>query len=110
MQKPLQKINLKQLGYRIIGGKGDGYDLVVEREGETLYIEVKGRKHFEDVELREKQARKALDEKEKYCILVVYNIPNNPEAYILRNPAEKGEITATILLKASLIQADCVIT
>ena len=99
------KSKLKVLGYKIVGGRGEGYDLIVEKNDETLYVEVKGRKDFVDIGLDSKQARKALDEKEKYCIVVVYNIPNNPEMYILKNPADNGGIvSANILLKVDVIK------
>ena len=35
---------LRNSGFKIRGRKGEGYDLLVEKNGETLYIQVKGRK------------------------------------------------------------------
>ena len=56
-----------------------------------------------EIELQGKEVEKALKEKESYCLMVIYNIPNNPIAYLLKNPADKGEQTLRIVLKPEVI-------
>lgn len=94
---------LEKNGFKIIGGKGDGYDFIAEKGGRTLYIQVKGRKKIQDIELKGKEVEKAIEKKESYCVLVVYNIPNKPTAYLLRNPVDKGEQALEIVLKPEVI-------
>ncbi len=94
---------LEKNGFKIIGGKGDGYDFIAEKGGETLYIQVKGRKKIQDIELKGKEVEKAIEKRESYCVLVVYNIPNKPTAHLLKNPADKGEQALEIFLKSDVI-------
>jgi len=94
------KYLLKTNGYNIIGGRGKGYDLIAEKDGKILKVEVKGRKKVEDIALEGEQAEVALNEGENYCLLVVYKIPNDPEAYLIQNPRKIGETIAKITIKA----------
>lgn len=78
---------LQERGYVIKVHKGEGYDLEAEELGKTVYVEVKGRKELGDIELTEKETQKAVELKDNYWLIVVRDIPNNPRAILVRNPA-----------------------
>jgi hypothetical protein len=80
---------LSEKGYRIVG-KGGECDFKVDIGEEVICVEVKGRRkgiNELDVELTENEVKTALELKDKYWLLVVESIPNNPRAWILRDPA-----------------------
>jgi hypothetical protein len=80
---------LSEKGYRIVG-KGSGCDFKVDVGGEVVCVEVKGRRksiNELDVELTENEVKTSLELKDKYWLVVVESIPNNPRLWILRNPA-----------------------
>jgi hypothetical protein len=80
---------LSEKGYRIVG-KGGEYDFKVNIGGEVICVEVKGRRksiNELDVELTENEVKTALKLKDKYWLVVVESIPNDPRVWILRDPA-----------------------
>ena len=80
------KRKLEGNGYRVEEAR-DGYDLrVVGSNNETYYVEVKGRRKLDDIELTEKETEKAREYREKYWLIVVYNIPNNPRIKRIIDP------------------------
>ena len=81
------EIKLREKGYEIKGRRGEGYDLEVEKLGKTMYVEVKGRRELGDIELTEKETRKAIEFREHYWLIVVKDIPNNPRIILVKNPA-----------------------
>ena len=77
---------LEESGYRVEKA-GDGYDLrVIGSNNETYYVEVKGRRKLDDIELTEKETEKAREYREKYWLIVVYDIPNNPRIKRIIDP------------------------
>jgi len=81
--------NEKYKSYKIIRKeeKGKGYDMVLIRDGEEIYVEVKGmRREWGEVSLVGQEPLMAMKHGDKYWLVVVKGIPNNPEVYILRNP------------------------
>jgi len=83
------KHKLEEVGYTIVGGRGKGYDFLVMKGGKQYYVEVKGRKSVDDVELNENETEVALTIRENYMVVTVFNIPNKPEAYLVKDPAGK---------------------
>jgi len=76
-------------GYRVVS-KGDECDLRIDVGGEVVCVEVKGRRE----ELREIEVElpaRALRFGEKYWLVIVEDIPNDPKAWLLRNPKESLE-------------------
>ena len=59
---------------------------MVGSNNETYYVEVKGRRKLDDIELTEKETEKAREYREKYWLIVVYNIPNNPRIKRIIDP------------------------
>lgn len=94
------EIKLREKGYDIKGRKGEGYDLEVEKFGETTYVEVKGRRELGDIELTEKETQKAIEFREHYWLIVVKDIPNNPRIILVKNPASL--LTKMIISKKQL--------
>jgi hypothetical protein len=73
-----------------------GYDLACPHCG--MAIEVKGMKEPKDIELEESEVRAARQMAEKFKLIIVYNIPDEP-SYLERNnlkhiwePVEKALI------------------
>jgi hypothetical protein len=82
---------LSEKGYRIVSSKGGECDFNVDRGGEVMCVEVKGRSKSIDkleVELTENETALAQELKDKHLLVVVESIPNNPRAWILKNPAK----------------------
>ncbi|MGC8988227.1 DUF3883 domain-containing protein [Infirmifilum sp.] len=77
---------LKERGYEVYAREGKGYDLLVKRGDEVVYVEVKGRSREGEVELTEKEVKTAHNYGDRYWLVVVYNIPNDPKAYLVKNP------------------------
>jgi len=79
----------REMGYRVSRG-GDGYDFIVNIGGESVYVEVKGRRSAKeiDVELSEQETKSAMSHGERYWLIVVEDIPNNPRAWVLKDPAK----------------------
>lgn len=87
------KNRLESGGYRSFEeGEKEGFDFKAKnRKGKEVYIEVKGMREEEDKELTEKQSEMADGYEDKYLVCLVPRIPEGPELYIVRNPAEHGE-------------------
>jgi len=77
---------LRNQGYHVDIVSGKGYDLKISVNGKEFYIEVKARKMIGDVDLEGKEYKKALNERKHYILAIVTNVPNNPEAYFIRDP------------------------
>jgi len=80
----------REMGYKI-SRVGDGYDFIVNIGKENIYVEVKGsRKSIReiDIELSEQETNNAIKHGNRYWLVVVENIPNNPRAWVLENPKE----------------------
>jgi len=80
----------RERGYRVSRG-GDGYDFIVNIGGESVYVEVKGSRRSVkeiDVELSEQETKSAMSHGERYWLIVVDNIPNDPKAWVLKDPAK----------------------
>jgi hypothetical protein len=84
----------KKLGekeYRIIS-KGGECDLKVDVGGEIVCVEVKGRRksidELDDIELTENETVLAQKLRDKYWLVLVESIPNNPRIWILKDPAK----------------------
>jgi len=90
------KKKLREHGYEIIGGPGDGYDIRVRRGNEELYIEIKGRKILSDIDLTVDQSKKAIEFRNKYAVIIVFDIPNSPKTSFIRDPAGKLNFKLTI--------------
>jgi hypothetical protein len=83
------KINYKSVNR--VEKRKVGYDLEVYTKGDKLMrVEVKGLSSENDVELTPHETDTADIFKENYYLCVVYSIPNNPEVYLVRNPAAPG--------------------
>ena len=82
------RCKLEERGYKILSEHGDGYDYEVEKNGQRILIEVKGRSGDpSDVELTPGETKKALEYRESYWVAVVTNIPNSPRVYIVKDLA-----------------------
>jgi len=83
---------LASRGYRVVGKGEEGYDIRAVKGGEEVYVEVKGRRSEEpdDVKLTELESQVAHKYGERYWLVVVVGIPNNPKALVLRDPARYG--------------------
>jgi len=84
---------LKEEGYNVVSRGGEGYDLRVSKEGKEVCVEVKGTRkvgEIEDIDLPEKESQVAHELKERYWLVVVEGIPNNPKAWLLKDPAKWG--------------------
>ena len=90
------KRKLRKHGYEIISGPGDGYDLKVRKGDEELYIEVKGRRRLSDIDLTPDQTKKAIEYKDRYIVIIVFNIPNEPRISFIRDPAREINFKLTI--------------
>ena len=80
---------LRERGYEILRRGGDGYDILARsREGEEVYVEVKGRKEIGegDIKLTENESRHARERKDRYWLVLVEKIPNDPKAWLLKDP------------------------
>lgn len=82
------KGKLEDKGYRILSEHGDGYDYEIEKDGRRSFVEVKGMSEGaeRDVELTSKETEKAIEYRENYWVMVVANIPNSPEIYVIKDP------------------------
>lgn len=81
---------LGEKGYRIIN-KGGECDFKVDVNGEIICVEIKGRRksiNELEVDLTENEVKTAMELKDKYWLTVVESIPNNPRAWVLRNPVK----------------------
>jgi hypothetical protein len=83
---------LASRGYKVVGKGEKGYDIRAVKGGEEVYVEVKGRRSEEpeDVKLTELESQVAHKYGERYWLVVVVGIPNNPRALVLRDPARYG--------------------
>lgn len=77
---------LRSKGYEVVRPKTEGYDLLAKRGDETVYVEVKGRRRLGDVKLTEKESELARRYRDRYWLVVVADIPNDPKAYLIRDP------------------------
>ncbi|NAZ11152.1 MAG: DUF3883 domain-containing protein [Desulfurococcales archaeon] len=81
---------LGEKGYRIIN-KGGECDFKIDVNGEIICVEIKGRRksiNELEVDLTESEVKTAMELKDKYWLTVVESIPNNPRAWVLRNPVK----------------------
>jgi len=82
---------LSERGYKIIN-KGGESDFQINVDKDIIYVEVKGRRkridEIIDVELTERETRLARSLREKYWLIVVENIPNDPKAWVLKDPTK----------------------
>uniref|UniRef100_A0A7C1GBQ5 DUF3883 domain-containing protein n=1 Tax=Thermofilum adornatum TaxID=1365176 RepID=A0A7C1GBQ5_9CREN len=80
---------LASRGYRVVSKGEEGCDIRAVKGGEEVYVEVKGRRSEEpdDVKLTELESQVAHKYGERYWLVVVIGIPNNPRALVLRDPA-----------------------
>ncbi|KXA93318.1 hypothetical protein AKJ65_06405 [candidate division MSBL1 archaeon SCGC-AAA259E19] len=87
------KERLEQKGYTGFDeGEKEGFDFKAKnRRGEEVYIEVKGMKSEDNEELTEKQSKFADAHEDSYLACIVPRIPENPELYLVENPAKEGE-------------------
>lgn len=92
---------LRDMGYTIEGRGGEGYDLIVRRGDETVYVEVKGRKELNDIELSQRETEMAHEYGNRYWLIVVENVSNDPKAYLIRNPSSMQQ---RIVVPARLIK------
>ena len=53
-----------------------------------------------DIELTEKETQKAIEFKERYWLILVKDIPNNPRAILVKNPASL--LTKMVISKKQL--------
>ena len=87
----LSRKKLSEKGYRIIS-KGGECDLKVDVGGEVICVEVKGRRKSIDeldyIELTENETVLAQKLRDKYWLVLVESIPNNPRIWILKDPAK----------------------
>jgi hypothetical protein len=83
---------LASRGYRVVSKGEEGCDIRAVKGGEEVYVEVKGRRSEEpdDVKLTELESQAAHKYGERYWLVVVVGIPNNPKALVLRDPARYG--------------------
>jgi hypothetical protein len=76
-------------GYKIIG-RGGGCDFKINVGGEVICIEVKGRRkkleEITDVELTEQETIAAFNLRDRYWLILVEDIPNNPRSWLLKDP------------------------
>ncbi|MEM4620832.1 MAG: DUF3883 domain-containing protein, partial [Desulfurococcaceae archaeon] len=91
---------LQERGYKILTRHGEGFDYEVKSDHDTIFIEVKGRTktidEIDDITLTEAQTKKAIEQREKYWVAVVTNIPNNPTLYVIKDPIGTGKISIVI--------------
>jgi|GEM_PF-5337659 hypothetical protein len=87
---------LASRGYRVVSKGEEGCDIRAVKGGEEVYVEVKGRRSEEpdDVKLTELESQVAHKYRERYWLVVVIGIPNNPRALVLRDLAQyRTEVT-----------------
>ena len=80
------KSRLREKGFQITRGAGEGYDFIASKGGKNYYVEVKGMRRLGEVELKGAEYRKALELKNSYVLAVVTNIPNDPLEHYVINP------------------------
>jgi len=81
---------LKREGYMDVRVSKDGHDLIASKDGREYYIEVKGRTSMiSEIKLTASEVKNAVNKKEQYILIVVFNIPNKPRPYMIKNPIEK---------------------
>jgi hypothetical protein len=82
---PVDKLNL-------------GYDFNVSNPpGEELYVEVKGLTKEQDVELTSAETETADKSGDSYQVYIVYQIPENPAIYVVKNPCKVISVTKIVL-------------
>ena len=92
---------LMEKGYDIKGRRGEGYDLeITDGLGRTIYVEVKGRRELGDIEFTEKETQKAMELRKNYWLIVVKDLPNNPRAILIEDPASL--LTKLVISKRQL--------
>jgi hypothetical protein len=83
------KRRLAEKGYEVKGGS-EGCDFNIVEKGELICVEVKGsRKNLREVEevrLSEKGTKVAFEQRERFWLVVIESIPNDPRARLVRNP------------------------
>jgi len=92
-------------GYTVepYGGKAD---LKATKEGITLFIEVRSVSSGDvgDERLDSKKAKFAEEQKDKYYLAKVVNIPDAPYIYLLKNPAGCKDITLEMNIPKQVIE------
>jgi len=83
------KRRLAEKGYEV-KGRSEGCDFNIVEKGELICVEVKGSrkniKEVEEVRLSEKGTKAAFEQRERFWLVVVESIPNNPRARLVRDP------------------------
>jgi hypothetical protein len=90
-------------GYRVLG-RGEGCDFNLDVGGNVVCVEIKGRKSGLgelEVELTERETRKAIELRDNYWLIVVESIPNNPTAWLLKDP---GKLISVVKFKGEHIK------
>lgn len=92
-------------GYRVepYGGKAD---LKATNDGITLFIEVRSISSGDvsDERLDSQKAKFAEEQKDKYYLAKVVNIPDAPYIYLLKNPADCKDITLEMSIPKRVIE------
>jgi len=98
-----EKFNLDDKNVQPYGGKAD---LKVEISGEELYIEVRSRSsgEIDDEHLDSERAKFAQEQKERYYLAKVINIPNSPYIYLLKNLVECEGVTFEMNISKDVIE------
>jgi len=104
--KALVRKKFEKEGYKIEPYGGEGGDLKAIKDDTILYIEVRSRSSgdISDEYFDSKKAKFAQEQKEKYCLAKVINIPDSPCIYLLKNPAGREGITFEMNIPKSVIE------
>jgi hypothetical protein len=87
----VKRILREKYKYDIISEHEGGCDFKTRVSNDTICVEVKGRRENIDnldVDLNENEAKAALHYGDKYWLIVVSNIPNDPRAWLIKNPMQ----------------------
>ena len=104
--KSLVRKKFEMDGYKVEPYGGRGGDLKAIRDDEVLYIEVRSRSSgdISDEYLDSEKAKFAQEQKERYCLAKVMNIPDSRYIYLLKNPAGREGINFEMNIPKSIIE------
>jgi len=93
-------------GYKVEPYGGKAGDLKAVKGAEVLYIEVRSRSsgNVDDEHFDSEKARFAQEQKERFYLAEVINIPNAPYIYLIKNLADCEDITFAMNIPKNIIE------
>lgn len=103
--KTIMRKKFEKDGYRVEPYGGKGGDLKAIKGNEELYIEVRSRSSgdIDDEYLDSEKAKFAEQQRKKYVLARVINIPNSPYIHLLKNPMSCEGITLEMRIPKDVI-------